>query len=250
MDATNPLLREFLLRKNLSHGPSARSAPEHLLTAIHEAGHWFAYADAGVPVVTAFIDMRPGRVYGCITPTDPCGFVEQDSESAVEFVAALAGPAAMYALFPYVSRKHVADSATSDIEQMRAILDRIGGHGSDARLAFRNEWTAHTEKLVRESWPSIEALAFELMRNRRMHLHETERVQARYGIGFRERGYDISKASRHRLAEFNSSPVALTKWLHTHVKQEQQKRKASYSIGARRTAKSSSSFLRLPLSEM
>jgi hypothetical protein len=210
---SNPLIGEFLRRRTLNHAASARSAVEHLLTAAHEAGHWFAYAHFGVPVLSAFVDLRANRTYGRVVPTDASGFVEPDEEDQVEFIAALAGPAAMQALYPFVSNKHVTASAGSDVAQLRETLDRMSHDDPDERVAIRTKLTGRTSSLIREYWSTIEALAYELLSRGKLTYVEVERVHAQYGIGFGYRGYDITKDITHRLRRFNRSPDSLARWL-------------------------------------
>lgn len=91
----NPLLAEYIKRRNSTHVPTARNARELLFASIHEAGHWMAYAHFKVPVVHAFVERGSHVGAGCVTPTEYTGAISDKNVPEVDYGVTLAGPGAL-----------------------------------------------------------------------------------------------------------------------------------------------------------
>lgn len=209
----SPLLSEYFRRLKSTNKATARQARELLLASIHEAGHWLAFAYFKVPVVHAIVE-RGSRVgAGCVTPTSYPGFVRDEKVPEVDYIVTLAGPGASCELIPFDVMENIRVTSQGDGRAARQLFDRVYGSDRDARKSFREKCVSITENLIRQNWPVVEALAYELMRNGKLNVHECRNVERRYGIG-RDAPTLIRRSSaQRRLAAFHSSPDELLKAL-------------------------------------
>ncbi|MFH1495670.1 MAG: hypothetical protein ABIG70_12850 [Pseudomonadota bacterium] len=209
----NPLLIEYNKRRRSHHAPAARGAYELLLACIHEAGHWIAFAHNKIPVVRAIVDRRSHYGYGCVTPTALFGFVPDGMEAQVEYFVTVAGPGALCALIPFVDMGNIRGTSLGDRCDARRLLDHMFGSNHKTRVKFREQKVSEVEQLIRQNWPVIEALAYELIRCGRLNVTQCQNIEKRYGIGRHNLTVPRLESAWKRLSSFHSSPDGLLKSL-------------------------------------
>ena len=204
----NPLVEEYLGRKNSQRTPTARDAREHLFAAVHEAGHWLAYSLHGVIVLSAEIYRQPKRTGGGeVRAVDLCDFFNQDDCALVDCFVSLAGVAAECRVNP--DKRQCKAQAAVDLTQAQGCLDKIHGRGTPEQVKVRTDIIAKVDRMVLDNWSRIEALAFELMSTGNIQHDQPEKIEKRYGIGNQALSVIRQASAKKRLAKFHTSPSAL-----------------------------------------
>ena len=204
----NPLVKEYLRRKNSHSTPTARDANQLLFTAIHEAGHWLAYSLHGVIVLSAEVYRQPKRTGGGeVRAVDLCDFFNQYDCALVDCFVSLAGVAAECRVNP--DKTQCKALAAVDLKQAQDCLDKILDRGTPQRVKVSTDISAEVHRMVLDNWSRIEALAFELMSTGNIQHDQPEKIEKRYGIGNQALSVIRQASAKKRLAKFHTSPSAL-----------------------------------------
>jgi hypothetical protein len=208
--AMNPLLSDFLKVNESKSSRTRDGAADLLLAALHEAGHWAAYAHHKIPVTLASVD-RTHYGQGIVIPTDFCGLISDKDVPRVDLFCTMAGIAVTEY---FCSRQLNFDTGDGDIKAGKKILDDL--FGSDkigpnkiARDKFRNACMDELKVFIETNWAVIEGLAYALMKHGKLRMGALRNVEKRLGIGNHKlTPTRIASAVKYK-AQFNSHPKEL-----------------------------------------
>jgi hypothetical protein len=208
----NPLVLEYQKRLRQRHA-ARREVLQLLITCIHEAGHWAAYAHCRVYVCSAYVMRDPGSIYyGCVTATKLTNLVLPQHVPEVDYVCTVAGPRAEFLLTGEVDTDGADAGDRRDAEE---ILFGVCGEDPLMQGELEVYWNFKLDAIIGGNWRVVEALAYELMRVGTFEwngVRPTD-IERKYGIGYG--GIKLSTeqqaAARRELAAFHDTPEQLAR---------------------------------------